>query len=320
MKITLAVNIKKSNDESEAEFDIPETVEFIRKNIESLSHQVTVVDVGCSVKELIIRLEDCQPELIFNLAEGSVGDHREAFYPALYEQLGYRYTGSGPEAMVLSANKRLASKIGTFSFKSVIFKHSDVAYLKEDRFELEFDDEDLWFVKPLFEGSSKGITQKSVFSLENAKDVLLDLIERYGQVLVEPYYKGIDISVAWVEGMGCLEPCSYHFKSIGEYNIYEYSLKRTGENLVEARVPAEIDDLNKEDLISTTENIINRLGIKGLARADFRFDAATNSLEFIEINPLPSLAPGNDAEMYKALALIGKEPKDLFDAVIKAAL
>jgi D-alanine-D-alanine ligase len=45
------------------------------------------------------------PDLIVNLAEGTHGTAREAQAPALFEWLGWRYTGSDPVSLAMTLDK-----------------------------------------------------------------------------------------------------------------------------------------------------------------------------------------------------------------------
>ena len=57
-------------------------------------HEVEKVEVSGPASHLPARLEAIDPDIIFNTAEGRRGRMREAFYPALFEELGIPYTGS----------------------------------------------------------------------------------------------------------------------------------------------------------------------------------------------------------------------------------
>ena len=51
------------------------------------------------------RLEAFGPDLIFNTAEGRRGRFREAFFPALFDELGMPYTGPDAYALSLTLDK-----------------------------------------------------------------------------------------------------------------------------------------------------------------------------------------------------------------------
>ncbi|HZY03787.1 MAG TPA: D-alanine--D-alanine ligase, partial [Anaeromyxobacteraceae bacterium] len=155
MRIALTHNLRLSDAEEEAEFDTPETVEALAGAIERLGHRVERIEVSGPASRTVARLEAFGPDLIFNTAEGRRGRFREAFFPALFDELGMPYTGSDAYALSLSLDKQLT--------KLVLAQHGvptprwqfleGPRQLKPTALRLPV------IVKPNFEGSSKGITQ-----------------------------------------------------------------------------------------------------------------------------------------------------------------
>lgn len=323
MRLALAYNLKRSHIEAEAEFDTPETIAAIRACLTGLGHEVVEVEVSGPLPDLIARLLAARADLVFNLAEGTVGRFREAFYPALYEQLGLPYTGSDPGAMALAMDKGLTKTLlarlpGFRAPASVRLRtESEPLDLSALRFPL--------IVKPNDEGSSKGITQRSVVEDERQlHEVARDLVRQYpGGVLVEDFIDGDDVSVAWVDGLapdtrGILAPARYLYQPSGKYRLYDLSLKRTQHAVVAAEVPARLGADVLAHLVTLSQAVFRELGITAYGRADYRVTPA-GEVYFLEMNPLPSLAPDPDAEMYQAVALRGQEPADVFAAILRAA-
>ena len=94
MRIALTHNLRLSDSEEEAEFDTEETVNALAAAMERLGHRVEKMEVSGPASRTVARLEAFSPDLIFNTAEGRRGRFREAFFPALFEELGFPYTGS----------------------------------------------------------------------------------------------------------------------------------------------------------------------------------------------------------------------------------
>jgi D-alanine-D-alanine ligase len=94
MRIALTHNLRISDSEEEAEFDTRETVDALASAIERLGHRVERIEVSGPASRTVARLEAYGPDLIFNTAEGRRGRFREAFFPALFDELGMPYTGS----------------------------------------------------------------------------------------------------------------------------------------------------------------------------------------------------------------------------------
>ena len=60
---------------------------------------------------LAARIESYGPDSIFNTAEGRRGRAREAFYPALFEELGFPYTGSDAYVLTVTLDKWLTKLV-----------------------------------------------------------------------------------------------------------------------------------------------------------------------------------------------------------------
>src|SRR3954454_10110479 len=111
MKIAFTHNLKLTESEEEAEFDDAETVAAIAGALAASGHEVEKIEVSGPASHLAARLEAFAPDLIFNTAEGRRGRTREAFYPALFEELGFPYTGSDAYVLTLTLDKHLTKLV-----------------------------------------------------------------------------------------------------------------------------------------------------------------------------------------------------------------
>jgi len=107
LRIALTFNLRLSDSEEEAEFDTEDTVNALAGAIERLGHRLERFEVSGPASRIVSRLEAYNPELIFNTAEGRRGRFREAFYPALFEELGFPYTGSDAYALAVTLDKQV---------------------------------------------------------------------------------------------------------------------------------------------------------------------------------------------------------------------
>src|SRR5512141_652514 len=158
MRIALTHNLRLSDSEEEAEFDTRETVDALAAAIERLGHRVERIEVSGPASRTVARLEAFGPDLIFNTAEGRRGRFREAFFPALFDELGMPYTGSDAYALAVTLDKQLTKLIlRQHGVKTPAWQFVEIGDLVDPtRFRFPV------IVKPNFEGSSKGITQESV--------------------------------------------------------------------------------------------------------------------------------------------------------------
>src|SRR5262249_56093867 len=107
LRIALTFNLRLADAEEEAEFDTEDTVNALAGAIERLGHRLEQFEVSGPASRIVSRLEAYNPELIFNTAEGRRGRFREAFYPALFEELGFPYTGSDAYALAVTLDKQV---------------------------------------------------------------------------------------------------------------------------------------------------------------------------------------------------------------------
>lgn len=328
MRIAFTHNLQHDHhDESQAEFDRQETVDDIAAALTTLGHDVVPIDVGAgTVPAIAARLEALRPDLVFNTAEGTHGRFREALWPALFDALGLPFTGSDAWVCAVTLDKQLTKlmvqQAGIPTPRWVyVSTPPDVDACAGLRFPL--------IAKPNAEGSSKGITTKSVVEDMHALRALChEQLDRYpGGLLVEEFIVGRDVVVPWLQAAspatgGVLSPCSYRFDAaiIGErkYTIYDYELKCVKSEAVSVQVPADIDEALSAELVRLSKVVYDTLGMKDLGRIDWRIDEAGRPT-FIEVNALPSLEPG--AGIYAAGALAGLvTTKDVIGAVVDSAV
>jgi D-alanine-D-alanine ligase len=323
MRIALTYNLRLTDSEEEAEFDTQETVNTLAAAIERLGHRLERFEVSGPASRTVARLEAYSPDLIFNTAEGRRGRFREAFYPALFDELGFAYTGSDAYALALTLDKQLT--------KLILSKHGirtpGWQYVEKLS---ELTPENLRFpviVKPNFEGSSKGITQDSVAeTLEQVREKVAKALEKYpAGVLVEEYISGRDLTVPFLAAVdndydGVLCPVEYVIDPEAaagrRYAIYDYELKTRREKAVSVRAPANIPAKTAEDVRKMAQKILQVLDCRDLGRLDFRVSDAGVPY-FLEINALPSLEPG--AGIYAAAELEGLHLDGVINSVIQSA-
>src|SRR5512138_3708119 len=324
MRIALTHNLRLSDSEEEAEFDTRETVDALAAALERLGHRVERIEVSGPASRTVARLEAYGPDLIFNTAEGRRGRFREAFFPALFDELGMPYTGSDAYALALTLDKQLT--------KLVLAQHG----VRTPRWQYVEDPSRLHthalrypvIVKPNFEGSSKGITQDSV--VEDAlrlHEVVAAALARYpAGVLVEEFVVGRDVTVPFLEAAaperrGVLQAVEYVIDEAAtagrRYAIYDYELKTKLDKLVAVRAPARLKRPQAERIQQVCETVNRVLGIRDLGRTDIRI-GDDGQVYFIETNALPSLEPG--AGIYAAGALEGLHADGVLGAVIQSAI
>jgi D-alanine-D-alanine ligase-like ATP-grasp enzyme len=256
MKIAFTYNLRLTDvreTEKEAEYDSAETVSAIAAALEAAGHEVEKIEVSGPASNLLERLEQIDPDIIFNTAEGQGGRMREAFYPALFDELGIPYTGSDAytDAVTLDKwlTKLIVSRANIDTARGVLVTVRNFDQVVERGAGLAFP----VIVKPNHEGSSKGIYNGALGSsvVKEPKDLpgaLKSALRQYPDgVLVEEYIAGLDIAVGFIDGVGhddgLLTPVEVTFDpspGSGErgFNIYDYRLKNVEPGKVQYRCRA----------------------------------------------------------------------------------
>jgi len=324
MRIALTHNLRLTDSEDEAEFDSRETIDALCSALERLGHRVERIEVSGPASRTAARLEAYAPDLVFNTAEGRRGRFREAFYPALFDELGFPYTGSDAWVLAVTLDKALTKLVlrehGVVSPKGQFIE--DLADLKLEGWRFPV------IVKPNFEGSSKGITQESVVEDRLRLRALVERqLSRFpAGVLVEEFIPGKDLTVAFLEKSaaeraGVLTPVEYVIDESElakrRYRIYDYDLKSVHYDAVSVKCPADFPAWVLERAQDMARRAYKALGVRDLGRIDFRV-ADDGQVYFIEINALPSLEPG--AGIYAAAALEGLHTDAVLGKVVESAV
>jgi len=284
----LKKNIIKDPPDFEAEFDDFDTILAIKNALESSGYTVILYEVS---DDLPLRLMTKRPDIVFNIAEGSNGYGREAHIPAILNFLSIPFSGSDETTMCFAMNKDKAKRLAlSHGIKTPSWKLFNSIE--------SFSTENLNFpaiVKPNAEGSSKGITGKSVVNSSwELRETLNEKFKVYRQeMLVEEYIQGREFTVG-ILGNGnekhVYSPMEIVFKS-REHSIYSYDVKRNFKSFIEYTCEPDID----KDVLTKLKNnagmLYDAFGCFDFARIDFRV-SENNDIYFIEINPLAGLAPG----------------------------
>lgn len=288
---------KKKNipEDMFAEGDAPETIHAIIHALQELGHMVIGIEADDRVAQ---RLKAANPEIVFNIAEGLSGDFRESYIPMICERLGIPYTGSDPLTLGICLNKARTKEILSYygipnaSFRLLHPQDDIVAKLEQFPFPA--------IVKPLSEGSSKGIYNKSVVAdITAAAGLVREMFEKYHQpVLVEKYLVGDELTVAvWGNGdeVEVLPMVAIRFDELppGAMPIYSYEAKwiwdRPEQPLNLFACPAPLDFATAQKVESLIRETWKVLGIRDWCRIDVRFEGSVPNI--IEVNPLPGILP-----------------------------
>ena len=288
-----------SVDDLYAEWDAPETIEAVRAGL--ASHPDVTVEVIEAVPDRAIdRLLIHDLDMVFNLAEGFTGAAREAQFPALLEMLSIPYTGSGPLALAIMLDKARTKEILSYHGIPVarfITTDHPIGSIRSLLPGSDFP----FIVKPISEGSSKGIRNSSFVTSLDAMNREIERIaqEYHPPALIEEFLPGREFTVAVLgngENARVLPIVEINFGELPPEanNIYSYEAKWVYDvaerPLHIFTCPADISTKLKEEIEAVVLRTYEVLECRDWARIDVRLDAR-GRVNVIEVNPLPGILP-----------------------------
>jgi D-alanine-D-alanine ligase len=309
---------------AEAEFDTPETIDTITEALESLGHTVYKVEADENVYENLKRLRGTI-DLVFNFAEGLHGNDREAQIPAMLEMLQIPYTGPRPLAYALGLHKAKAKEV--MHYYGIPTARWNTATSMRELREKNVD----FFpaiVKPVGEGSSKGIYAKNLVTSTIALEAVAEeLLRTYPEVMVEEFLPGREFTVGVLgtppqilpiievifddlpEGM----PKFDHYEAKWVYDTREL-------NINPMVCPANIDADLAEKIKAVALQAFDVLEMADWARLDIRLDK--NGIpNVIEINCPPGMLPDprDNSRFPRAARVAGIDFAGILEKILRSA-
>ena len=289
-----------------AEFDRKETIQAIQAAIESDGHTTLFLPADAS---LPFNLREFRPDICFNIAEGIVGDAREAHIPALLELFRIPYTASrvltNAVALDKTMTKRIWREMGLPTANYQEFCTGDESLNSDMVFPM--------FVKPAREGTGMGMDSGSiVFNEQDLRRRVNWILNQYNQpALVEEYLPGREFTVAVMgrKDAALYTPRPELYDSDGFHRfpllevessqsitpgVYGHKAKtlHDGDEGVPAFIcPATVEHSLWNQLQSLAIAAHNAIGAVDVSRVDIRLDAEGQP-RLLEINTLPGLTPG----------------------------
>ena len=277
------------SEEETAEFDRDDTVAAIERALRSLGYRTERIG---HARQLAAALVDGRRwDLVFNIAEGMHGIGREAQVPALLDLYRIPYTFSDPLVMSLTLHKGMTKHvIRDAGVPTADFK---VAETPADARSVTFAPP--YFVKPVAEGTGKGVTPESIVRREaDLAAVCRRLIETFHQpVIIEPYLSGREVTTGIVgtgadaRALGTIEVI---LLETAEQGVYSYVNKEE----CDSRVVYQLVRPEEDPVVAEAEAVAlaawRALGCRDAGRLDLRCDETGQPL-FMEVNPLAGIHP-----------------------------
>jgi len=276
-----------------AECDDEDTINAIEEALKKGGFRTARVEAD---ENAFLKIKKLRPTIVFNIAEGIKGRNRESQIPAMLEVLGIPYTASDPMTLSIGLNKAMTKQI--LMQNNIPTPPFQIFYTKDDKIskKLKFP----LIVKPLYEGSSKGIKNDSLVRTEaelrrKVEEITLNYDE---PALVENFLSGREFTVAVIgnEDPVALPILELVFDQLpeGANPIYSFEAKwlwDTKEKKINmVSCPARISARLRKRIEAIALQTYKALNVRDWCRIDIRLDSK-NRPNVLEINPLPGIIP-----------------------------
>jgi D-alanine-D-alanine ligase len=281
----------------EAEYEVAEA-------LMAYGHEVLLVGVHDDFQQMLDRLREFEPEIVFNCAEGfHENPALDYLFPALLEAEGYRHTGAAPLALLTTRNKAMSKKV--LAYHGIRVPGFVTYRLSEEVLDAPSDLAFPLIVKPLQEDASAGISQASVVSdPQSLADRVHFVHERFNQpAIAEEFVEGRELYVGLLgngENLEMLPIVEMVFDKIANKPEERIATKlakwdvpyreRRGIRNVFARP---ISQAARERIEATCRMAFRTLWLQDYARLDVRLTPA-DDVWVLEANANPFISFGHD--------------------------
>jgi D-alanine-D-alanine ligase len=190
----LKISVLFYEDRSTAAPEHDEVVDQVADALSATGHQPVLLGIYDDLRELLDKLAEQEPDLVFNLCETFAGrDVNDGNITAALVLLGQRFTGTGPVGMALRQDKAITMKLLQFHEVAcpqfAIFDMDNLEFAGKMRFPV--------FVKPMRGDASIGIHDSSLVRNYESLIERVDFIHKDLQdaALVEEYIEGREFYV-----------------------------------------------------------------------------------------------------------------------------
>lgn len=310
--------------ETTAEFDRIETVEAVEAVLESHGHAVT--RIGRAQQLMRLLAGGARWNLVFNICEGLHGLGRESLVPALLDAYAVPYVFSDPEVLALSLHKAHCKRV----VRDAGVPTADFRVIEHPAQTCNLP----WpvFVKPLAEGTGKGIGDASLCcSPEELATTAGRIIARFNQpALAEAWLPGREFTVGIIGSgasarlIGVMEIRSEATYGLDAKKHFDRIAYRRTQDLEAIAVGSAVNltyrIVTDSEAIAAGEAALaawRALGGHDGGRIDIRSDAAGRPM-FLEANPLAGLHP-TDSDLTIMACLAGHDHAWLLARIMDAA-
>ncbi len=281
MKQAIILHNPVSEYSKEDELDVLEQAKLIERELPDLGYNFARMDFNLNINVLLNEIKAKNPSVIFNLVETVNNQGKLSFVaPAILDSFGFRYTGSGTEAIYTTTDKVICKTIlrnNQIETPDWTKKSSDIIPSK------------IYLFKPISEDGSVGIEDSTLYTGDQIRKIPKDYF-------AEEYIDGREFNISIIAGLvmppaemcflnySSKKPKILGYKAKWEENSFEYKNTKRSFNFEEK------DFSLLEELKNIAKKCWQLFNLKGYVRVDFRV-GKNNIPSVIEINANPCIAP-----------------------------
>lgn len=255
-------------------------------------------------------------DVVFIALHGSYGE--DGTVQRMIKRLNLPYTGSDPYASAIAINKFITKEhlkeSGIKMPKHARVLRQDVTNLQKTVFGLTQAFGPHYVIKPVSGGSS--VDTLIAHHSGELSTMLEELLNKYGEVLVEEFVKGKEATVGILEGFR--DQKHYVLPDIeiispDESPLFSYEAKYSG--CTEEICPGRFSKTEKQKLAEAALEVHKQLNLSQYSRSDFII--SDGEVYFLEVNTLPGLT--EESLFPKSINAIGSNYNELIDHLVKTA-
>jgi D-alanine-D-alanine ligase len=289
MKVLILTDALKSNLR-EDEIDTLLQVKAVKKALLSLGHTIEIAQFSINLVLTGRRIERSGCDFVFNLVENLSSSRLLHLAPLLCQTLGIPHSGGSAYTLMVTGDKLLAKKQ-----LSLANLPTPLWIQKDEQTNLSALLHVPLLKKPVAQEASVGITDASVCTYEQEKDVQ-DALQTQNDIFLEQYIDGREFNISILNGGRILpisEMCFVDYP-IGLPKIVGYEAKWEVDSFAYRHTQRTFsfkkeDEPLLEQLKQLSKEVYTLFGASGYARVDFRVDR-NNCPYILEMNSNPCIA------------------------------
>tara|TARA_B100000768_G_scaffold181472_1_gene204612 strand:+ start:7684 stop:8655 length:972 start_codon:yes stop_codon:yes gene_type:complete len=267
-------------------------------------YNISKDDFSVKVNNKIIRFD-----VAFIVIHGSPGE--DGILQSYFDSLKIPYTGCNSQTSAITFNKRdcisFLQKYNIPSAKSIHLNLGD---------SIEIDNIIKKIRLPCFVKANKSGSSFGVYKAYKKEELIKSIVNSFkidNEILIESFLDGIEVSVGVMNYKNNIEVFGIT-ELITDNDFFDYEAKYNGKS--KEITPANISEVQKNNIIEISKKIYRKLGMKGFSRSEFIF--VGNTPYFLEINSIPGMT--KESIFPKQAKKYGISLKELFGELISQSI